>query len=125
MLLKKRVDGEKNRPLVPTLDLDLCWHTHQLHTVEYRNWCMDHLKQYINHDDTIDKGNLKEGLRETSLMWFAEYREPYTSDLKKENLTTGRKVAGVLMPLYRLHVLSTSHKLGKSQHYTYLTSSGD
>jgi Glycine-rich domain-containing protein-like len=116
LLLKKRTDGEKNPPMVPTLDLDLCWHTHQLHPLDYRSWCADHLKQYINHDDTIGKENLKEGLRATSLAWFEAYREPYTTDdLKKDYLTTGRKVAGVLMPLYGLHVLNKSKKLEKSQ----------
>jgi Glycine-rich domain-containing protein-like len=119
LLLRRRDDGKekKYQPLVPTLDIDLCWHTHQLHPVEYRAWCEEHLERLINHDDTISKENLKEGLRDTSLAWYEAYREPYTTDdLKKDYLTTGRKVAGILMPLYGLHVLAKSKKLQQSQH---------
>jgi hypothetical protein len=120
LLLKRSEDpkaaGNKPRHLVPTLDIDLCWHTHQLHPVEYRGWCDGQLGRLINHDDTISKNNLKDGLRETSLAWFDAYREPYTTDdLKKEYMTTGRKVAGVLFPLYGLHVLNKGKKLAQAQ----------
>lgn len=127
LLLKRRDDGKKKKqqPLVPTLDIDLCWHTHQLHAVEYRAWCGEHLERLINHDDTISKGNLKDGLRDTSLDWYEAYREPYTTDdLKKEYLTMGRKVASVLMPLYGLHVLNKSKKLARSQQGTLHRTAG-
>jgi len=117
MMLLRDTAGKKHyRHLVPTLDIDLCWHTHQLHPVQYRNWCRGNVGRLINHDDTISKIDLKDGLRATSLAWFESYREPYTTDdLKKEYLTTGRKVAGVLFPLYGLHVLNKAKKLGETQ----------
>ena len=38
MLLMNR--GSKKRFLVPTMDIDLCWHTHQLFARPYRDWCI-------------------------------------------------------------------------------------
>ena len=115
ILLRDTAAKKHHRHLVPTLDIDLCWHTHQLHPVQYRNWCRRNVGRLINHDDTISKTDLKDGLRATSLAWFDAYREPYTTDdLKKEYLTTGRKVAGVLLPLYGLHVLNKAKKLGET-----------
>lgn len=119
MLLLQKLESptQKIRPhLVPTLDIDLCWHTHQLFPQAYRQWCFEHLGRGINHDDTIGKSSLKDGLRHTSLAWFQAYNEPYTTDdLKKEYVTTGRKVAGVIFPLYGLHVLNKAKKLEHAQ----------
>jgi len=36
LLLMKRKPKENKVSLVPTLDIDLCWHTHQLDAVSYR-----------------------------------------------------------------------------------------
>lgn len=117
LLPKLEKPGHKVRPhLVPTLDIDLCWHTHQLFPHAYREWCFTHLGRAINHDDTIGKKGLKDGLRHTSLAWSEAYNEPYTTDdLKKEYVTTGRKVAGVIFPLYGLHVRNKAKKLEHAQ----------
>jgi hypothetical protein len=123
LLLLQKLENStpKVRPhLVPTLDIDLCWHTHQLSPQAYRNWCLEYLGRAINHDDTIGKASLKDGLRHTSLKWFETYNEPYTTDdLKKEYVTTGRKVAGVIFPLYGLHVLNKAKKLEQAQTGTF------
>ena len=115
MLLMNR-DGKKARFLVPTMDIDLCWHTHQLFSRPYREWCLQHLHRAINHDDTIGSGDLGQGLRVTSLAWLEAYREPYTTDdLKKGYFTTERKVAGILFPPYGLHMWSKGKKLDKAR----------
>jgi Glycine-rich domain-containing protein-like len=102
--------------LVPTLDIDLCWHTHQLFPRAYREWCLEHLGRAVNHDDTIGKESLDHGLRSTSLAWLEAYREPYTSDdVRKAYLTPARKVAGVLFPPYGLHLLNKERKLKQAQ----------
>ena len=114
MLLMNR--GAKNRFLVPTMDIDLCWHTHQLFSRPYREWCLEHLHRAINHDDTIGTGDLGSGLRTTSLAWLAAYREPYTTDdLRKGYITTERKVAGILFPPYGLHLWNKGRKLDKAR----------
>jgi hypothetical protein len=71
----------QNSYLVPTLDIDLAWHTHQLLPRHYSDWCIQTLGKRVNHDDTIGKGDLQHGLKYTSLMWYRTYRAPYTSDL--------------------------------------------
>jgi len=115
LLLMKRND-KKKVPLVPTLDIDLCWHTHQLSPVPYRQWCVEHLGMAINHDDTIGKGSLDQGLRETSLSWFDAYREGYTTDdLKESYLSRDRKFAGIVFPPYGLYMLHKARKLEQAR----------
>jgi hypothetical protein len=64
-------------PLVPTLDIDLIWHTHQLSPVEYSRWCMHHIGRDINHDDTIEENSLDTGLQSTQALWSEIYNEAY------------------------------------------------
>jgi hypothetical protein len=71
--------SKKKIALVPTLDIDLSWHTHQLSAVSYRDWCIKHFGIAVNHDDTVGKESLDVGLRETTQAWFDAYCEPYTS----------------------------------------------
>lgn len=49
--------------LVPTLDMDLVWHTHQLSHARYRAGIKAITGKFIDHDDKIAKGvlNVKEG----------------------------------------------------------------
>jgi hypothetical protein len=70
----------KKVALVPTLDIDLCWHTHQIFATSYRVWCVEHLGEAINHDDTVGKESLDSGLKETNAAWEKAYRESYTND---------------------------------------------
>lgn len=107
---------KKTTNFVPTLDIDLCWHTHQLFPVSYRQWCIEHLGTAINHDDTIGRGDLNVGLRETSLAWYKAYRESYTTDdLRGTYFSTGRKVAGALFPPYGLYMLRRGQQLNQAR----------
>ena len=116
LLKESKVALKKPHTIVPTLDIDLCWHTHQLYPVSYRSWCYKHIRSAINHDDTINKKILTDELRLTSLAWLETYNEPYTTDdLKTAYLTPGRKVAGIIFPPYGLHILKKSRKLGQAQ----------
>jgi len=120
LLMNRKTASKKNINLVPTLDIDLCWHTHQLVPVPYRNWCIEHLGTAINHDDTIGRGDLNIGLRETSLAWYDTYREPYTTDdLRQTYFSTGRKVTGVLFPPYGLYMLRKGQKLNQARLGTF------
>ncbi|KUJ16763.1 uncharacterized protein LY89DRAFT_782038 [Mollisia scopiformis] len=65
--------------LVPTMNIDLFWHTHQLSASRYLPWCVQHLGQYLNHDDSIDDVELSPSLDETSAAWKAHYNEDYLS----------------------------------------------
>jgi Glycine-rich domain-containing protein-like len=102
--------------MVPTLDIDLCWHTHQLYPQSYHEWCLNHLGRRLNHDDTIEKEVASQGIRATSLAWLGVYNEPYTTnDLRKEYFTPARKVAGIIFPLYGLFTLNMGQKLDRAR----------
>lgn len=67
-------------PLVPTLDIDLSWHTHQLFPAAYYNWSEKHVGRCINHDDTVKETGLAKGLEETCQAWQTAFGEPYRDD---------------------------------------------
>jgi hypothetical protein len=116
LLLLKRKYLFKKTHLVPTLDIDLSWHTHQLFPISYSEWCAEYVGHGVNHDDTLPHGDLQAGLRATSIAWSETYKEPYTTDdLKGKYFSTGRKVLGLIMPVYGLHMLHKGHQLEKAQ----------
>ena len=101
---------------VPTLDIDLCWHTHQLVPFRYREWCVENLGRAIDHDDTIADGDLKAALRETSLAWLTAYGEPYTTeDLRKDYITAEKTLGGILFPPYGIYVWNKAKKLKQTR----------
>jgi len=74
------MDLDSECGIVPTLDIDLIWHTHQLFPVEYRRWCLENLNRYVNHDDTIEESTLATGLNSTVDIWLEKYGEKYEID---------------------------------------------
>lgn len=110
LLLQK----DANRCFVPTLDIDLCWHTHILHAPLYRNFTKKHMNRIINHDDTLSKSTLANGFGETSNAWYKKFNEPYTCENpKKYWLTTKKKVAAILLPPYAIYLLYKMNKYKK------------
>jgi hypothetical protein len=51
---------------VPTLDVDLAWHTHQLSPSRYFNYTVTRTSQFIDHDDKIDENKLSDAFEWTS-----------------------------------------------------------
>ena len=113
LLLMNRKSNSKNKKvaLVPTLDIDLSWHTHQLEAVSYRKWCIEHLGVAVNHDDTVAKESLDQGLRETTQAWYNAYREPYAPNEVREH-SKGRAIAGSLFSFMRKKEESGNGKNG-------------
>ncbi|KAL5348024.1 hypothetical protein ACLOAV_006504 [Pseudogymnoascus australis] len=59
---------------VPTLDVDLAWHTHQLSPKDYYSYSIQMpTNRFIDHDDKIDEEKLSEGFEWTS----KEYQNLY------------------------------------------------
>ncbi|OJJ51264.1 hypothetical protein ASPZODRAFT_127307 [Penicilliopsis zonata CBS 506.65] len=59
---------------VPTLDVDLAWHTHQLSPARYFHYSLYQtgttaLKTFIDHDDKVEEGKLSDGFEWTSKMY--------------------------------------------------------
>jgi len=63
---------------VPTLDVDLAWHTHQLSTKSYFDFTMSKTKKFIDHDDKIDEDSLSKHFQWTTQTYEAEYGEVYS-----------------------------------------------
>ncbi|KNE64858.1 hypothetical protein AMAG_10193 [Allomyces macrogynus ATCC 38327] len=107
---------EKHRDLfmVPTLDIDLAWHTHQLHPRRYADYTLNKLGAVLNHDDTIESPRLKNGFTKTARAWASMFNEPYACDASFRSYWTPGKVAAatiaapVALPL--LMQRATKHK---------------
>jgi hypothetical protein len=62
---------------VPTLDIDLGWHTHQLMASRYQNDCLSLVGRYVNHDDKVEEGQLATSFDLTCRAWNDRYHVPY------------------------------------------------
>ncbi|KAH6632871.1 hypothetical protein F5144DRAFT_534795 [Chaetomium tenue] len=60
---------------VPTLDIDLFWHTHQLSPAAYDAYCCAHVGRPVNHDDTIAASGRRSALDDTKRCWALAYQE--------------------------------------------------
>lgn len=63
---------------VPTLDVDLAWHTHQLNPAEYHAFSVGATMKYIDHDDKIEETKLSDAFTWTSKKYAELYSEPYS-----------------------------------------------
>ncbi|KAG1766295.1 hypothetical protein EDD22DRAFT_750248, partial [Suillus occidentalis] len=62
---------------VPTLDIDLGWHTHQLMASRYQNDCLSLVGRYVDHDDKVEEGQLATSFDLTCRAWNDRYHVPY------------------------------------------------
>jgi hypothetical protein len=64
--------------IVPTLDIDLVWHTHQCAPARYFAYSKAKTGRFINHDDSITKTTLDTGLQDTKDLFYARFGENYS-----------------------------------------------
>ncbi|KAG9012482.1 hypothetical protein FRB94_005799 [Tulasnella sp. JGI-2019a] len=62
---------------VPTLDIDLAWHTHQLLCASYRT-LRDIIGIIPDHDDKVTQGALSTAFDDTAKAWKARFAIPYS-----------------------------------------------
>ncbi|GAA5894018.1 hypothetical protein JCM6882_007960 [Rhodosporidiobolus microsporus] len=63
---------------VPTLDIDLAWHAHQL-LYSYKNDMVKHARRFIDHNDKVEEGTLSNAFELTALEWQKRFGVPYTT----------------------------------------------
>lgn len=63
---------------VPTLDVDLAWHTHQLTPTRYYAFTVNRGGRFIDHDDKIAENTLSEQFEWTSKVYQEMYGEVYS-----------------------------------------------
>ncbi|KAF9034120.1 hypothetical protein BJ165DRAFT_1320124, partial [Panaeolus papilionaceus] len=63
---------------VPTLDIDLVWHTHQLHPTNYMQDTTHYVKRFIDHDDKVEGLRLSSSFDTTCKLWKQRFGISYT-----------------------------------------------
>lgn len=65
--------------LVPTLDIDLIWHTHQLSPIYYIQYSRSVTPErfVVGHDDKVDEETLSSSFQQTGNMFYQKYGEHY------------------------------------------------
>lgn len=71
----------RSRMVVPTLDVDLAWHTHQLSPMRYYTHTTRVNKMLVNHDDKIGETSLSRAFTKTTRYYEEKYKEPYSECL--------------------------------------------
>ena len=64
--------------VVPTLDVDLAWHTHQLSPPQYFTYTVAEAGRFINHDDKINDVDLSDAFAWTWRQYQHRYKELYS-----------------------------------------------
>uniref|UniRef100_A0A060TB63 ARAD1B05786p n=1 Tax=Blastobotrys adeninivorans TaxID=409370 RepID=A0A060TB63_BLAAD len=75
------VMGREKHMVVPTLDIDLAWHTHQLSPRRYYVYTIKTNAMFVNHDDKIGETKLSQAFRSTARRYEKKYNEPYSECL--------------------------------------------
>ncbi|KAK0236838.1 hypothetical protein EDD85DRAFT_1007048 [Armillaria nabsnona] len=63
---------------VPTLDIDLVWHTHQLTARQYSHHCLEYVHRFADHDDKVAENKLSNAFDITCRAWQDRFGIPYT-----------------------------------------------
>jgi hypothetical protein len=63
--------------LVPTLDIDLVWHTHQCSPWHYRAATQLRTGRFIDHDDKLGTAALDEGMKKTKGLFRIRFGQEY------------------------------------------------
>ncbi|KIM61528.1 hypothetical protein SCLCIDRAFT_1179879 [Scleroderma citrinum Foug A] len=71
------ISSRPNYMSVPTLDIDLVWHTHQLMAGQYGSDCELYVGRYVDHELKVRENRLSAAFDETCLAWQLRYQVPY------------------------------------------------
>ncbi|KAH7101531.1 hypothetical protein BKA62DRAFT_179183 [Auriculariales sp. MPI-PUGE-AT-0066] len=63
---------------VPTLDIDIAWHTHQLKARNYREDTLSLLERQLDHNDKVEEGMLSNSFDLTAQAWQRRFGVPYS-----------------------------------------------
>ncbi|EUC64071.1 BAR domain protein, putative [Rhizoctonia solani AG-3 Rhs1AP] len=67
------------KALVPTLVIDLGWHTHMLSGEEYRDDCWRLFEKMVGHEDKVEEGKLASSFEETARLWKSRFGDNYST----------------------------------------------
>lgn len=72
------MSSNAGKVVVPTLDVDLAWHTHQLSPRAYYKYVCKKTSQFTDHDDKIDEDKLNKQFEWTTKIYQDTYGEVYS-----------------------------------------------
>ena len=79
LFMKQQLPGEF---IVPCYDIDIIWHTHQLHPLEYQADTVKYLGQLFNHDDTTtdrsEGSKLNKADKQTRKHWENIFKDSFS-----------------------------------------------
>lgn len=109
---------------VPTLDLDLAWHTHQLSPPQYYDFSVKTTNVFIDHDDKIDENKLSDAFEWTSKTYQKMFDEVYSECTcwyceairESHHSGLGRLFFGEPTSLERLHASTEKCDPNKTPH---------
>jgi Glycine-rich domain-containing protein-like len=81
MLLLSSSGGTGESNLVPTTEIDLVWHTHQLFGWSYHKWCTANVGRPIDHDNLPCEADRIQAFNKTNEAWSKVYDEAYTTSV--------------------------------------------
>lgn len=71
--------NKKNQIVVPTLDIDMFWHTHMLSMFYYLEKCTSSkARMIIDHNDKIEESRLSLNFEKTAKLYNDKFKEPYS-----------------------------------------------
>ncbi|KAK6350466.1 hypothetical protein TWF718_003657 [Orbilia javanica] len=93
-----------DKPLLPTIAIELVWRTHLLYPAYYNRWCLEILNCQIDH--SFDKPEeyslelLTERYETTTHLWWKEYSEDYISPTTDwtQHFTTSNQYSTNIIP---------------------------
>ncbi|KZV87185.1 hypothetical protein EXIGLDRAFT_680177 [Exidia glandulosa HHB12029] len=85
---------------VPTLDIDLSWHTHQLKGVAYHTQTKFLVGRTPDHNDRVEENMLSDSFDQTAIAWLERYGVPYS-------------LCGCVVPTETRSVSQMLHRLSK------------
>ncbi|KDQ51291.1 hypothetical protein JAAARDRAFT_73757 [Jaapia argillacea MUCL 33604] len=71
------VASSPSEEFVPTIDIDLAWHTHMLIPWQYASDCMEFVGRYVDHEDKVGNSQLSLAFDETCRAWKVRFSVPY------------------------------------------------
>lgn len=72
------IKAERFHMAVPTLDVDLAWHTHQLSPWSYMQYSVHQTRTFVDHDDKVTEAKLNDSFAFTSKTYQKLFNEPYS-----------------------------------------------
>lgn len=84
---------------VPTLDVDLAWHTHQLNPPSYLKYVVDKTRQFVDHDDKVAETALNDAFAWTAKTYEKKYGGQYSEctcwyceSVREQNTSTASRI---------------------------------